>query len=89
MTCIPTCLTHGRQCEDIAKVEAQAAEIERLIKASDGDVGLMHWQGEKIERLEAEIEYLRNQVDSMIGSMADITALAMPAQFIIDRGETK
>lgn len=43
-------------------IEAQAAEIERLIKASDGDVGLMHWQGEKIERLEAEIERLRELI---------------------------
>ena len=40
-------------------INQQAAEIERLIKASDGDVGLMHWQGEKIERLEAEIDRLR------------------------------
>ena len=27
------------------------AEIERLIQAGDGDVGLIHWQGEEIERL--------------------------------------
>jgi hypothetical protein len=33
MTCIPTCLTHGRQCKDIAKVEALEAEIEKLREA--------------------------------------------------------
>jgi hypothetical protein len=30
MTCIPTCLTHGRQCKDIAIIEEQAAETKKL-----------------------------------------------------------
>jgi hypothetical protein len=37
----------------------------------------------------AEIERLREVVDSMIVGMADIKALVTPAQFVIDRGETK
>jgi hypothetical protein len=60
-----------------ATIEAQAAEIERLIKASDGDVGLMHWQGEKIERLEAEIDRLRSLLAE---------AVEYPASDYLDNG---
>ena len=35
--------------------EALSAENERPIKAGDGDVGLIHWQGERIEQLEAAL----------------------------------
>lgn len=37
------------------RIEALTAENERLIKAGDGDVGLIHWQGERIEQLEAAL----------------------------------
>ena len=60
------CDTMSQHCPNC---EAQAAEIERLIKASDGDVGLMHWQGEKIERLEAEIERLRGALKHQGGPL--------------------
>jgi hypothetical protein len=71
------CPAFGYECEYVSMVEAQAAEIERLIKASDGDVGLMHWQVEKIESLEAEIERLR-------GLLAE--AVEYPASDHLDNG---
>lgn len=37
------------------RIEALEAENERLIKAGDGDAGLIHWQGERIEQLEAAL----------------------------------
>jgi ribosomal 50S subunit-associated protein YjgA (DUF615 family) len=36
------------------------AEIDRLIQAGDGDVGLIHWQGEEIERLREALEHIEN-----------------------------
>ena len=46
-------------------IEEQAAEIERLIQAGDGDVGLIHWQGEEIERLRGALGKLAPMVDWM------------------------
>ena len=37
------------------RIEALSAENERLRNAGDGDVGLIHWQGERIEQLEAAL----------------------------------
>ena len=69
------------------RIEALSAENERLIKAGDGDVGLIHWQGERIEQLEAalrEIARLRTDLsgDFSLGSkQSDIARAAL--------GETK
>ena len=75
----PNCEAQAAEIDALhARIENLLSNIERLI---DGNAAL-----------ETEIEYLRKRVDSLIESMADITALAMPAQFVIDRaalGETK
>lgn len=42
---------------------ALEAENERLINAGDGDVGLIHWQGERIETLEAENARFRKALE--------------------------
>lgn len=69
------------------RIEALIAENERLIKSGDGDVGLIHWQGERIEKLEAalrEIARLRTDLsgDFSLGSkQSDIARAAL--------GETK
>ena len=39
-------------------IEQQAAEIERLVAAGDGDVGPIHYQGEQIEQQAARIAEL-------------------------------
>ena len=77
-----------KQREEAAdRIEALSAENERLIKAGDGDVGLIHWQGERIEQLEAalrEIARLRTDLsgDFSLGSkQSDIARAAL--------GETK
>lgn len=65
------------------RIEALSAENERLIKAGDGDVGLIHWQGERIEQLEAalrEIARLRTDLsgDFSLGSkQSDIARAAL------------
>ena len=65
------------------RIEALSAENERLIKAGDGDVGLIHWQGERIEQLEAalrEIARLRTDLsgDFSLGSkQSDIARKAL------------
>ena len=69
------------------RIEELSAENERLIKSGDGDVGLIHWQGERIEKLEAalrEIARLRTDLsgDFSLGSkQSDIARAAL--------GETK
>ena len=78
------CPLWAHPCEYVSMVEAQAAEIERLTKASDGDVGLMHWQAEKIETLTAEIDRLRAVVDSLIDRIAGMEALTPTATIILD-----
>ena len=77
-----------KQREEAAdRIEALSAENERLIRAGDGDVGLIHWQGERIEQLEAalrEIARLRTDLrgDFSLGSkQSDIARAAL--------GETK
>ena len=37
------------------QIDRLIAENERLRNAGDGDVGLIHWQGERIEQLEAAL----------------------------------
>ncbi len=69
-----------RRMEDI---EALCAENERLIKAGDGDAGLIHWQGERIQKLETalrEIARLRTDLrgDFSLGSkQSDIARAAL------------
>ena len=52
-------IDHTEMLALAARVKVLEAENERLIKAGDGDVGLIHWQGERIDALEAENERLR------------------------------
>ena len=65
------------------RIEALSAENERLIKAGDGDVGLIHWQGERIEQLEAALrEIARLQTDlsgdfSLGSKQSDIARAAL------------
>ena len=65
------------------RIEALEAENERLIKAGDGDAGLIHWQGERIQKLEAalrEIARLRTDLrgDFSLGSkQSDIARAAL------------
>ena len=93
----------GHEGPAAARIEAQAAEIEywktearnvrRELKSeqkrADNAMDNYDAMQRRCEAQAKEIEYLRKRVDSLIESMADITALAMPAQFVIDRGETK
>lgn len=78
---------HGKCLKAADRIEALSAENERLIKSGDGDVGLIHWQGERIEKLEAalrEIARLRTDLsgDFSLGSkQSDIARAAL--------GETK
>ena len=53
------------------RIEALSAEIERLIKAGDGDVGLIHWQGERIEQLEAALRDVFEQWAGSEGFIAE------------------
>ena len=65
------------------RIEALEAENERLIKAGDGDAGLIHWQGERIQKLETalrEIARLRTDLrgDFSLGSkQSDIARAAL------------
>ncbi len=74
----------GEWCAEAAdRIEALEAENERLIKAGDGDVGLIHWQGERIQKLETalrEIARLRTDLrgDFSLGSkQSDIARAAL------------
>ena len=53
------------------RIEALSAENERLIKAGDGDVGLIHWQGERIEQLEAALRDVFEQWAGSEGFIAE------------------
>jgi hypothetical protein len=71
-------------CTEAARcIEALEAENERLIKAGDGDAGLIHWQGERIQKLETalrEIARLRTDLrgDFSLGSkQSDIARAAL------------
>jgi hypothetical protein len=79
---------HCPNCEEQAlEIVGLKAQL-HIVLDREADTQCRH--DAKVEAQAAEIAWLRKQIDSMIGSMADITALAMPAQFIIiDRGETK
>lgn len=65
------------------QIDRLIAENERLRNAGDGDVGLIHWQGERIEQLEAalrEIARLRTDLngDFSLGSrQSDIARAAL------------
>lgn len=61
------------------RIEALSAENERLIKAGDGDVGLIHWQGERIEQLEAA---LREVFEEWAGSEGFIPETAPEAYLL-------
>lgn len=73
------------ESEAAALIETQAREIDRLINAGDGDVGLIHWQGERIEALKAEIERLREALTAVYneGDFASvrIATLALGAAY--------
>lgn len=65
------------------QIDRLIAENERLRNSGDGDVGLIHWQGERIEQLEAalrEIARLRTDLsgDFSLGSkQSDIARKAL------------
>ena len=65
------------------QIDRLIAENERLRNAGDGDVGLIHWQGERIEQLEAalrEIARVRTDLsgDFSLGSrQSDIARAAL------------
>lgn len=65
------------------QIDRLIAENEQLRNAGDGDVGLIHWQGERIEQLEAalrEIARLRTDLsgDFSLGSrQSDIARAAL------------
>lgn len=83
------CGTCHHESEKIAatvwnrRVSEQTTEIERLIQAGDGDVGLIHWQGEEIERLRkalAEIARIRTDLHadfSLASRQSDIARKAL------------
>lgn len=65
------------------QIDRLIAENERLIQAGDGDVGLIHWQSERIQQLEValrEIARVRTDLsgDFSLGSrQSDIARAAL------------
>ena len=53
------------------QIERLIAENERLRNAGDGDVGLIHWQGERIEQLEAALRDVFEQWAGSEGFIAE------------------